>query len=138
VSSLTRADYILHHIGVACSNIDSGTKHFTNLGYKPASQRFKDPIQGIEGVFLEHSDYPRLEILQNLPGTGTLDPFLKRRRFLYHIGYLVIDIDASIAEMEKLGGRLLGVPQQSVYFGAKICFLYFPSSLVELISARNT
>lgn len=125
-----------HHIGVACADIQKEYRVYAMLGYKRESDVFEDPAQGIRGMFLTARDQPRLELLENLPGSTTLDRWLEQKNRLYHFAYFTESFDDAVAAAEKSRVRVLSPPKQSVYFGTRICFLVLPNAfIIELIEA---
>jgi methylmalonyl-CoA/ethylmalonyl-CoA epimerase len=124
----------LHHIGLATQNILGLESLFRDLGLK-ATDSFIDQTQGVSGTFYQ-SDFGncQIELLQNLDGSETLSPWLKRGIALYHLGFEVDDIMVSITSIEKNGGVLLGPPVPAIAFQYRnICFLLVNGFLIELI-----
>ncbi|GHV07018.1 hypothetical protein AGMMS50229_12960 [Campylobacterota bacterium] len=97
-------DMKLHHIGVATRSIVKELDYFAYLGYKPASEEFIDEEQGIRGVFMEAKDQPRLELLENLAHSTTLDGVLAKGNKFYHFAYESDDLTQDIAKMLRGGG----------------------------------
>lgn len=126
-----------HHIGVVSSDIDRETEQLSVLGYRPESEVFIDPIQGVRGIFLA-GQLPRLELLSPLPNQGVLDPWIKSKAKLYHLAYLVQDLSRAVAELCACGAKVIVNPVQAVaYGGRKIAFVVLPNMLlVELISSE--
>ena len=123
-----------HHIGVACTNLDSEARRFALLGYSPESPDFTDPVQGVTGRFLIGGG-PRMELLMSLPGEGILTPWLKSGVKLYHLAYECSDITAAIDHYRKEGAKLMVPPVPAIAFsGRLIAFLMLPNMLlIELI-----
>jgi methylmalonyl-CoA/ethylmalonyl-CoA epimerase len=126
-----------HHLGVACERIVAEAQTWRALGYRPEGEPFVDAAQGIRGQFMTGGG-PRIELLEATPGSDVLAPWLKRRVKIYHVGYLVLSLQAAIDEMSATHGATLArEPLMSVYFQAPIAFLMMPNlALVELIEAR--
>ena len=125
-----------HHIGLACTDLDGEAARLSILGYRPESDDFTDPIQGIRGRFLIGAG-PRLELLAPIPGRDVLDPWLKAGVKLYHLAFEVAKVDDAIAQLVKRRARLVSGPVASVAFeGRPIAFLMLPNLLlIELIGA---
>lgn len=124
----------LHHIGFATQNFEGLESLFLDLGLK-ASDSFIDHTQGVSGTFYQSElGNCRIELLQNLEGSETLSPWIKRGIALYHLGFEVDHIEASISSIKKKGGFLLGPPVPAIAFqNRKICFLLVSGFLIELI-----
>jgi len=126
----------LHHIGVACNEIEADFVTFRIMGYEREGLSFADPIQGIKGMFISHPTQPRIELLENLPSRGTLNRFLENHNKLYHLGFEVSNIDAALEALTAFRARILSPPQYSSYFNSNICFLVMSNRLIiELIES---
>lgn len=126
--------FSFHHIGVATRSIDKELSIYTLMGYKRESNIFDDPAQGIRGLFITAKDQPRLELLENLEGSKTLDIPLKRGEKLYHIAYYVQDIEKAVEIFTRNRAIIVSPLKQSVYFGKRICFMVFPNMMmIELV-----
>lgn len=123
-----------HHIGVATKNIEKELSTYLLLGYEKEDEVFQDDVQGIRGQFLISKSAPRLELLENLPGSHTLDKQLENNQKLYHIAYCVNDVEKAIEVFAKSRAKLLSPLKWSTYFRKRICFLMLPGMvMLELI-----
>jgi hypothetical protein len=124
----------LHHIGLATQNFVALESLFRDLGLQ-ATNSFIDEIQGVSGTFYQGElGNCRIELLQNLKGSQTLSPWLKRGIALYHLGFEVDDLEESISSVKKNGGLLLGRPVPAIAFqNRNICFLLVNGFIIELI-----
>lgn len=124
-----------HHLGVACRSLDAEGRSWTPLGYAPEGPDFTDPIQQVRGRFLVGGG-PRVELLEPLPGSVVLDPWLDRGVKIYHTAYVVEDLEGSLERLKAARARVVVAPVPAVAFdGRLISFLVFPSlAMVELIS----
>jgi methylmalonyl-CoA/ethylmalonyl-CoA epimerase len=127
-----------HHLGIACRDITRESATWTALGYAPEGAPFDDPVQGITGCFFTGPG-PRLELLMPLGASTVLDPWLTGGSRPYHQAFEVVDIDAHIAELEELGGRVMVDPVPAVAFdGRRISFVMLRNlALIELIEAPS-
>ena len=126
-----------HHIGYATLSLAREREHFGLLGYKCEGEEFIDPIQGIVGCFLIGSG-PRIELLANLPGRNTLTPWLKGSAKMYHLAWLVVNLDATLAAARSRGAKLAAAPAPSVAFGGRrICFLMLRNGLLTEFIERD-
>lgn len=115
-----------HHIGYACHSIDKARIPFESLGYVQEGGRFVDPIQGVAGCFLIGAG-PRIELLENIEGFETLTPWLDAGVSMYHLAYLVEQLEEGIAWARRRRGKLLVSPAPAVAFGGRlVCFAMLP------------
>ena len=123
-----------HHIGIACRSIEREEVIYAALGYEREGERFSDPLQGVRGSFMTGGG-PRIELLENLPDSATLTPWLAKNIRMYHLAYLADDFDAEVAVALGAGWKMMRAPLPAVAFGgARVCFLMMPNmQLVELI-----
>jgi methylmalonyl-CoA/ethylmalonyl-CoA epimerase len=124
----------LHHLGVACRDLESDTRALAALGYAVEGADFVDPIQGIRGRFLGGPG-PRLELLVELADGAVLRPWLAQGVKIYHQAYEVDDLSAEIRTLEEAGAVMVRSPVPATAFGdRRICFLALRNTmLVELI-----
>jgi hypothetical protein len=119
-----------HHLGLATQEIEAEKVFYLNLGYRVESN-FTDEVMKVKGCFLVHSDFPRLEILENYNG-NVLDPWLNRGSPFYHMGIL-----CSKSEFEKLqvsGTKVFEHDFPVAFPGKKVTFvLYKGRRLIEYI-----
>ena len=131
-------DLKLHHLGVACRDLDTEERAWLPLGFTREGADFEDPRQQIRGRFLVGPG-SRLELLVGTPGSSVLVPWLSRGIKIYHQGFEVPDILAAIERLKTTGARVVVEPVAAVAFtGRLISFLMLPNgSLVELIQASR-
>ena len=125
-----------HHIGMACHNLDTETKHFASLGYQIEGDDFTDPIQGVHGRFLA-GQFPRLELLVPMnTEESVLSPYLKSKIKMYHLAYETPDIEQSIQQLMSCRAKLVVKPIPAIAFKERhIAFIMLPNMLlIELIS----
>lgn len=125
-----------HHIGVATDNLHQAIREYSLIGYSPESAEFADPQQGISGQFVAGPG-PRLELLEALPGSQTLAPWLRSPARMYHLAFEVPDLPAAIERSRQSRAKLVREPTPAVAFdGRPVAFLFFPGRfLVEFIQA---
>ena len=124
-----------HHIGVATKDIEKEFKSYAMLGYSKEDYFSGDINQGVKGLFIIANNQPRLELLQNLENSSTLNYWLKQGVKMYHFGYLVKDIE-KVYEVftTKLRAKVVSPMKESQYFGKRICFLVLNNMfMIELI-----
>ncbi|MCX7946507.1 MAG: VOC family protein [Hydrogenophilus sp.] len=125
-----------HHVGYACAKIDRELPFFQPLGYRCEGSRFFDPTFGVSGLFLVGGG-PRLELLENLPGSSRLDPWLAQRVKCYHFAYEVADFAQAIPWFLSQRSRITFGPAPAVAFnGRPVVFLMMRNlQLIELIES---
>jgi hypothetical protein len=123
-----------HHLGIATRNIDIEYNQWMRFGYRKETEVFKDINQGVKGIFLVGTG-PRLELLEPLENSKTLDPYLKKGIGFYHYGYKTRDIFESLDSLVSDGFKLIRKPMPAIAFdGKEICFLINSSlKMIELI-----
>lgn len=128
------AGYEFHHIGYATASLDRELSFFNFLGYRQEGERFADATQGISGCFMTGPG-PRIELLENLPDSQTLTPWLNAGIKMYHFAYLVEDMEAALAWARSQRAKVTVPPVAAVAFGGRyIAFVIFRSGLmVEFI-----
>ncbi len=123
-----------HHLGVAGTSIEKDFETYQIMGYSKESPIFEDSQQGIKGLFITRENFPRLELLEPLAGSSTLDSWIHQRSKIYHMAYLVEDIELFIKVFMKNGAKLVSGLKCSTYFKKRICFLMLKNlQLIELI-----
>lgn len=126
-----------HHIGIATTNIDKEFDVFRLIGYVREGDSFEDATQGIKGQFITSNSGPRLELLENISGSATLDTWLNNRIKMYHLGFIVDHFDYAIDVLKSRKAKIIKRPEISTYFGKRICFVVFNNSLILEIIERS-
>lgn len=124
-----------HHIGYATTSIAKEAIFFASLGYRQEGDFFCDPIQGVNGCFMTGPG-PRVELLENSPGSERLTTWLNAGIKLYHFAYLVKDsLQEALNWARGLRAKVNVSPVPAVAFGGRrISFVTFRNGfMVELI-----
>jgi hypothetical protein len=127
---------IFHHIAIASSNIEREYDALSALGYHKEGDSFIDEAQGIKGQFIVADCQPRIELLENLEGSHTLDVWLNNNTKMYHLAYYTppLHFDKFVDEFVRNRAKIVTPVKLSAYFGKRICFLMLPNmSIIELI-----
>lgn len=111
--------YSLHHISIAVRNIDEAIKFYTSIGigpfedYPPLKEYIKIDVPdeiGFDNLKIKVVQIGPIQIQLIQPGEGKSlykDFLEKKGEGVYHIGFVVEDIDNSEAELKKLGLNVL-------------------------------
>jgi methylmalonyl-CoA/ethylmalonyl-CoA epimerase len=128
-----------HHLGYACAALAKDQAQFEQLGYRLEGEPFADPIQGVAGVFLTGPG-PRVELLENLPGSTTLDVWLAKGVKVYHFAYEVDDLAAALAWARAQRAVVTVAPVPAVAFGGRpITFVMLRTGLmIEFIEGPDS
>jgi methylmalonyl-CoA/ethylmalonyl-CoA epimerase len=135
-ASLLPAGSRFDHVGYACRDLDADRAGFEQLGYRMSGEPFRDPVQGVSGLFLIAADGPCIELITPLAGSTVLDPWLGPGARMYHLAYAVPDFGAALTTLSEARARVVSQPVPAVAFGGRrICFamLRVPRLLIELI-----
>lgn len=111
---------------------------FAALGYAQEGEQFSDPLQGIAGCFITGPG-PRIELLQNLPGSDTLTPWLNSGIRLYHFAWLVADMTEALRWARLRRAKVTVPPVPSVAFHQRhIAFVIFANGLmIEFVEKQQ-
>lgn len=107
-----------HHLGYACVCIERERPLFESLGYHAEGDGFADTGLGVAGVFMTGGG-PRIELLENLPGSHTLDTWLAQQVKCYHFAYEVDNLAIAMAWVSARRGRVTVHPTPAVAFGGR-------------------
>lgn len=123
-----------HHVGYACSTLETERMFFQCLGYRQDGDEFADPIQGVRGCFMIGVG-PRIELLENLPDRSTLTPWIDAGIKMYHLAYLVDGMDDALSWADQSRARVVVSPVPAVAFGGRhIAFVLFRNGqLMEFV-----
>ena len=135
--TIETSDWSFHHLGLACTDIVREERSWAAMGYRRETEPFEDPRQGIRGVFLTCRDFPRLELLEHLPGATTLDSWLERGIKIYHQAYMVPDVEAALAECRGNRAVIVVPPTPAIAFAGRLIAFAMLSNraLIEVIEA---
>lgn len=123
-----------HHIGIACECIEKEIGTYFLLGYSREGDMFEDEEQGIRGQFMVAKNQPRIELLENLPQSSTLNKFIESGNKIYHMAYYVKDIDKAVETLSRNKSILISPLKKSTYFKKRICFFVLRNmQMIELL-----
>lgn len=130
-------DSSFHHVGYATDSISGDKDFFALLGYQPEAENFTNPGQGVTGCFLTGPG-PRIELLESLPGSDTLTPWLRAGIKMYHFAYMVPDLEKALEWSKNHRGKQVVAPVAAVAFGGRrISFVVFRRGMmIEFIEEK--
>jgi methylmalonyl-CoA/ethylmalonyl-CoA epimerase len=126
----------LHHVGVAVKSIAEHAEQYRQaFGITLTSQIIEDELQKVRVAFGQVGDGVFIEFVEPLGENSPITNLLKRGGGLYHVCYLVPDIEAAIEQVRRAGGVIVSGPTPARAFdNRQIAFVYTPErSLVEFL-----
>jgi len=122
--------YVFHHIGYATTSIAYELQFLAFLGYRQEGEQFVDQIQGVAGQLLVGQG-PRIELLEPLPNSETLAPWLCAGIKMYHLAYEVRCIEQVIEWARSKKAKVIVQPTCAIAFDMRrICFMMFRNRLL--------
>jgi len=128
----------LHHVGIVTSDIKSGIQHHKTLfNFHPITEIVEDAIQKVAVVLLsgpEAGSVP-IELIAPLTDDSPVSNILKERTRLYHLCFLVEDIEETLKNARRHGAVIISRPAPAkLHNGKRIAFMYTPDKyIVELL-----
>lgn len=126
----------LHHVGLAVDSIVAHAEHYRrSLGLELTGQIVEDEIQRVRVAFARVGPDTFIELVEPIDADSPIGRMLKTGGGIYHMCYLVADIDAAIARVCAAGGRHISGPSPARAFeGRRIAWVYTPArTLVEFL-----
>jgi len=128
-----------HHIGVACRDLTGEEAALAPISYRRDGPVYDDPGLGIRCCFLTAAvtGAPCLELVEPLPGSKVLEPWLAQGVKMYHAAFMTSDLPSTLLDLKAQRGRVLVPPTPAVAFGHRpVSFVMLPNMiLIELITA---
>jgi catechol 2,3-dioxygenase-like lactoylglutathione lyase family enzyme len=122
------------HIGVQVRELERAADVFEHMfGYRRVTEPIENTRHKVRGVFLVGEGGPPIKLI------SPVGPNAADRRFgVHHLAFLTEDIHADIAELRRLGARLLSRPQPGEMFDDNlIAFMHAAGTNIELVTTRN-
>jgi methylmalonyl-CoA/ethylmalonyl-CoA epimerase len=128
----------LHHVGIVVDDIESGIQRYKALfGFVPVTEVTDDPIQKVSVVLLSNpeADGAPIELIAPLSDDSPVSNTLKGNVRLYHLCFLVENIEEALKNFRSNGAIIISGPVPAELFeGKRIAFLYTPDKyVVELL-----
>ena len=128
----------LHHVGIVVDDIESGIQRYRALfGFNPVTEVVDDPIQKVSVVLLSgpEADSVPIELIAPLTDDSPVSNILKGNVRLYHLCFLVENIEEALRNFRSHGAIIISGPVPADLFeGKRIAFVYTPDKyVVELL-----
>jgi methylmalonyl-CoA/ethylmalonyl-CoA epimerase len=122
-----------HHLGMATDSLQRDLHAYGALGYRAEGGSVMNARQGVRAQFLVGGG-PRLELLEPLPRSERLAPFLSRGIKCYHHAYEVESLENSLAALQAAGAKQLAPAVDDVVFNRRVVFVMLVNGwIAELI-----
>ena len=124
----------LHHIGIASKDMEGSIRrHEVLFNLRPVTEVVDDPVHKVSVVLL--SDSRRrgvpIELVSPLSERSPVSNLLKSGIHLYHICFVVDDIDSATRKARAEGAIVISGPSPAkLYGGRRIAFIYTPEGYV--------
>jgi methylmalonyl-CoA/ethylmalonyl-CoA epimerase len=126
----------LHHVGLAVASIEKAAEQYRQLfGIGLSGLVVEDVRQKVRVAFAEVAAGVFVEFVEAVGEDSPVASIVKRGGGLYHLCFVVGDIEAAIEQIRRSGGRVVSAPQPAAAFdGRRIAFVYSPDrSLIEFL-----
>jgi methylmalonyl-CoA/ethylmalonyl-CoA epimerase len=128
----------LHHVGIVTDDIESAIRHHKELfGFVPLTEVVDDSVQKVSVVMLSgpEEDSVPVELIAPLSDDSPVSQILKGKARLYHLCFLVENIEEALRNFRGHGAIIISGPVPAeLYEGKRIAFVYTPDKyVVELL-----
>ena len=126
----------IHHVGIAVADIQRASElHSRILGLKLKTGIIIDELQNVKVAFAEVKDGTSIEFVQPLGPASPVSKIVERGGGIYHVCYVVDDIDRAVKHARAEGGLIISMPLPAKAFaGKRVAFIYMPDqSVVEFL-----
>jgi len=114
----------IDHIGVAVEDLDAAIKLYERSFEMELVHRETVESQGVEAVLLDVGD-GHVELLAPLGPDTPVGKFIaKKGPGIHHVAYAVEDIDATIAQAEENGIRMIDKKARTGIRGSRVAFAH--------------
>lgn len=129
----------LHHVGIACYDIESTAQFYISQGYIKTPTVY-DAIQNVNICFLCKSGDGCVELISPKDGTSPICKILQKNGVSpYHICYETSNLDKTVLELKVNKFLLVSKPAPAVALGnRRVCFLFNKNiGLIELVETED-
>ena len=126
------------HLGIIVKSIEKSTLLYKILGYETEGEIFEDPQQQMRGLFLQKSDAPRIELIEDLSDSKVLSKLINSQNGeIYHLAYRVENLEENLPQiLEALHVRILSPIKAGTFF-KKVCFVFSQEAqIIELVEYK--
>ena len=98
----------LHHVGIITSDIKSGIQHHKALfNFHPITEIVEDPVQKVAVILLSGPEEGMpIELIAPLTDDSPISNILKEKTRLYHLCFIVDDIEKTLKHAEDMAQSL--------------------------------
>lgn len=123
----------IDHIGIAVRDIDAVLDLYQNKLGMPLVHRETLPAFSVEAALFDVGD-SHIELISPLSDDSGVGRFLQKTGGgLHHIAYRVSDIEQSLAELKRLGLRLIDESPRPGLRNSRVAFVH-PSALNRVLT----
>ena len=127
---------LIDHVGIAVEDLDAALALYEGSFEMPLAHRETVEEQGVEAVLLDVGDC-HVELLSPLGPDTPVGKFLARSGpGLHHVAYRVDDIDATLAQLQTDGVRLIDTEPRTGIRNSRVAFCHPKSTgsvLTEIV-----
>ena len=127
---------LIDHVGIAVEDLDAALALYEGSFEMPLAHRETVEEQGVEAVLLDVGDC-HVELLSPLGPDTPVGKFLARSGpGLHHVAYRVDDIDATLAQLDSEGVRLIDTKPRTGIRNSRVAFCHPKSTgsvLTEIV-----
>jgi methylmalonyl-CoA epimerase len=127
---------LIDHVGIAVEDLDAALALYEGSFEMPLAHRETVEEQGVEAVLLDVGDC-HVELLSPLGPDTPVGKFLARSGpGLHHVAYRVDDIDATLAQLQNDGVRLIDTEPRIGIRNSRVAFCHPKSTgsvLTEIV-----
>jgi methylmalonyl-CoA/ethylmalonyl-CoA epimerase len=130
----------LHHVGLAVKDVEQAARQYAEiLGIGPSSPVIEDGIQHVRVAFATVSADVHVEFIQPTTPDSPVAKLVARGGGIYHLCYVVADMDAALRQARSGGAILISGPvAASAFDGRDIAFLMMPDrSIIEFVEDQQ-
>ena len=122
---------ILHHIGIACKDIDLEIQRIKKIhDVISISEIFYDKNQNANLCLIKIKNSLSIELISG----KQVENLIKKKISYYHLCYEIQNIESEIKRLVNLGGIILSEPKPAILFNnRKVAFLLLSYGIIELL-----
>ena len=130
----------VHHIGIACHNINESLKTYIDLGYQIEKHLVTDSSRNLDYIFIKNES-TIIELIgkSNNKNKSDIDSIIASSKMgsdsIYHICYECVNISLKIEELTSIGFKILKHPKPALACDNRMVAFLFHNQIgmIELI-----